>query len=94
MCLTQDITVYDCLEIYSQEKKLTGEKNFICSKCSRNVTPIQIVYPYSSPKYLILGIQRIKKKFEDLTEMINNTKDDRLVGYPLENFDVTSFFIN
>ena len=94
MCLTQDITIYDCFEIYSQEKKLTGEKNFICSKCSRNVTPIQIIYPYSSQKYLILGIQRIKKKFEDLTEMINNTKDERLVGYPLEGFDVTSFFIN
>jgi hypothetical protein len=94
MCLTQDITIYDCLEIYSQEKKLTGEKNFICSKCSRNVTPIQTIYPFSSPKYLILGIQRIKKKFEDLTEMINNTKDERLVGYPLEDFDVTSYFIN
>ena len=94
MCLTQDITIYDCLEIYSQEKKLTGEKNFICSKCSRNVTPIQTIYPYSSPQYLILGIQRIKKKFEDLTEMINNKKDDRLVGYPLEDFDVTSYFIN
>ena len=94
MCLTQDITIYDCLEIYSQEKKLTGEKNFICSKCSRNVTPVQTIYPYSSPKYLILGIQRIKKKFEDLTEMINNKKDDRLVGYPLEDFDVTSYFIN
>ena len=94
MCLTQDITIYDCLEIYSQEKKLTGEKNFICSKCSRNVIPLQTVYPYSSPKYLILGIQRIKKKFEDLTEMINNKKDDRLVGYPLEDFDVTSFFLN
>ena len=82
------------LELFSQEKKLTGEKNFICQKCSRNVTPIQIIYPYSSPKYLILGIQRIKKKFEDLTEMINNTKDDRLVGYPLEDFDVTSYFLN
>jgi ubiquitin C-terminal hydrolase len=94
MCLTQDITIYDCLEIYSQEKKLTGEKNFICSKCNRSVTPLQSVFPYSSPKYLILGIQRIKKKFEDLTEMINNKKDDRLVGYPLEDFDVTSYFIN
>ena len=94
MCLTQDITIYDCLEIYSQEKKLTGEKNFICSKCNRSVTPLQAIYPYSSPKYLILGIQRIKKKFEDLTEMINNKKDDRLVGYPLEDFDVTSYFIN
>ena len=26
--------------------------------------------------------------------MINNTKDDRMVGYPLENFDVSTYFIN
>jgi len=26
--------------------------------------------------------------------MINNTKDDRMVGYPLENFDVSAYFIN
>ena len=94
MCLNQDITIYDCLDIYSYEKKLKGEKNFICSRCGRNVIPNQIKYPYSPPKYLILGLKRIKKNFEDLTEMINNVKDDRMVGYPLENFDASPYFIN
>ena len=94
MCLNQDITIYDCLDIYSYEKKLTGEKNFICSRCGRNVVPLQIKYPYNPPKYLILGLKRIKKNFEDLTEMINNVKDDRMVGYPLENFDASPYFIN
>ena len=94
MCLAQDITIYDCLDIYSLEKKLIGEKNFICSRCGRNVVPNQIKYPYSPPKYLILGLKRIKKKFEDITEMINNAKDDRMVGYPLENFDASPYFIN
>ena len=94
MCLTQDITIYDCLDIYSFEKKLIGEKNFICSRCGRNVIPMQIKYPYTPPKYLILGLKRIKKNFEDLTEMINNVKDDRMVGYPLENFDASPYFVN
>ena len=94
MCLTQDITIYDCLDIYSIEKKLIGEKNFICSRCGRNVVPNEIKYPYTPPKYLIIGLKRIKKKFEDIAEMINNTKDDRMVGYPLENFEVSSYFIN
>ena len=94
MCLTQDITIYDCLDIYSIEKKLIGEKNFICSRCGRNVVPNEIKYPYTPPKYLIIGLKRIKKKFEDITEMINNAKDDRMVGYPLENFEVSSYFIN
>ena len=26
--------------------------------------------------------------------MINNVKDDRMVGYPLENFDASPYFIN
>ena len=94
MCLAQDITIYDCLDIYSIEKKLIGEKNFICSRCGRNVVPNQAKYPYTPPKYLILGLKRIKKKFEDITEMINNVKDDRMVGYPLENFDASPYFIN
>ena len=94
MCLTQDITIYDCLDIYSIEKKLIGEKNFICSRCGRNVVPNEIKYPYTPPKYLILGLKRIKKKFEDITEMINNAKDDRMVGYPLENFEASTYFIN
>ena len=94
MCLSQDITIYDCLDIYSVEKKLIGEKNFICSRCGRNVVPNQIKYPYSPPKYLILGLKRIKRNFEDLTEMIHNVKDNRMVGYPLENFDASCYFIN
>ena len=94
MCLMQDITIFDCLDIYSVEKKLIGEKNFICSRCGRNVVPNQIKYPYSPPKYLILGLKRIKRNFEDLTEMIHNVKDNRMVGYPLENFDASSYFIN
>ena len=94
MCLNQDITIYDCLDIYSIEKRLIGEKNFICSRCGRNVVPNEIKYPYTPPKYLILGLKRIKKKFEDITEMINNTKDDRMVGYPLENFEASSYFVN
>ncbi len=94
MCLNQDITIYDCLDIYSIEKRLIGEKNFISSRCGRNVVPNEIKYPYPPPKYLILGLKRIKKKFEDITEMINNTKDDRMVGYPLENFEASSYFVN
>ena len=32
MYLPQDINIYDCFEIYSNEKKLIGEKKFICSR--------------------------------------------------------------
>ena len=94
MSLRQDTTIYDCFEIYSQEKKLTNEKNFYCSKCTRNVCPIQRIYPYSTPKYLVLGIKRIKKKFDDLIELLNNKKDTTFVGYPLENFDVRHYFLS
>ena len=32
MYLPQDINIFDCFEIYSNEKKLIGEKKFICSR--------------------------------------------------------------
>ena len=74
MCLNQDITIYDCLDIYSYEKKLTGEKNFICSRCGRNVVPLQIKYPYNPPKYLILGLKYPLENFDASPYFINKNK--------------------
>ena len=48
MCIVQDITIYDCPYIYSIEKKLIGEKNFICPGYGRNLVPNEIKYPYTS----------------------------------------------
>ena len=90
--LRDEITIYDCFEIFSKSKKLKNEKNYICIQCNKKVIPSQIKIPYISPKYLIISFNRIQKDFEDFFEMINSKKDETPIGYPIDNFDVSQYF--
>ena len=92
MFLRDEITIYDCFEIFSKNKKLKNEKNYICIQCNKKVIPSQIKIPYISPKYLIISFNRIQKDFEDFFEMINSIKDETPIGYPIDNFDVSQYF--
>ena len=91
--LKEEITIYDCFEIFSKRKKLKEEKDYICQQCNKKVIPSQIKIPYISPKYLIISFNRIKKDFDDFFEKINNKKDETPIGYPIDNFDINQFFI-
>ena len=91
--LEDDITIYDCLEIYSKQKRLKSQNDYICPKCNRSVTPKQTKMPYLSPKYLIISFNRIQKDFDDLLDLINNKKEEIPIGYPLEDLDLSPFFI-
>ena len=93
MYLKEEITIYDCFEIFSKRKKLNEEKDYICQQCNKKVIPSQIKIPYISPKYLIIAFNRIKKDFDDYFEMINNKKDETPIGYPIDNFDINQYFI-
>ena len=92
MAIPEEINIYDCFDIFKREEKLKKEKDYICPKCSRKIEPFQTIEPYKSPKYLILHIKRFKKRFDDLMDMLNNKKDETVVGFPIENLDLTSYF--
>ena len=88
-----DVNIYDCFDIYQKEEKLKKEKEYECIKCRRKAEPLQQIELYRASKYLILNIKRFKKKFDDLMDMINNKKNETLVEFPLENLDLTSYFL-
>ena len=94
MYLKEEINIYDCFEIFSKSKKLKNEKNYICEQCNKKVIPSQIKFPYISPKYLIISFNRIKKEFEDFFEKINSKKDETPIGYPIDNLDISQYFIS
>ena len=93
MLLNEEINIYDCFELFTKKKKLKEEKNYICLHCNKNLIPSQIKTPYISPKYLIISFNRIQKDFDNLLDILNNKKDETPIGYPIENFDISEFFI-
>jgi len=92
--LKDEVTIYDCFEIYSKKKKLNSEKEYICPQCNKEVIPYQIKAPYLSPKYLIISLNRIQKQFDDLMDLINNKKDNTPIGYPIDDLDLNPYFNN
>ena len=66
----------------------------MCEQCNKKVIPSQIKFPYISPKYLIISFNRIKKEFEDFFEKINSKKDETPIGYPIDNLDISQYFIS
>ena len=93
LSFVEDVNIYDCFDIYQKEEKLKKEKEYECVKCRRKAEPLQQIELYRASKYLILNIKRFKKKFDDLMDMINNKKNETLVEFPLENLDLTSYFL-
>ena len=93
MSLSEEITIYDCFDIFRKEEKMTKEKDYICPRCSRKIEPFRQMEPFKAPNYLILNIKRFKKKFDDLMDMINNKKNETFVEYPLNNLDLTTYFL-
>ena len=92
--LKEEVTIYDCFDIYSKRKKLNSEKEYICPQCNKDVIPYQIKEPYLSPKYLIISFNRIQKRFDDLMDLINNKKDKTPIGYPIDDLDLNPYFNN
>ena len=92
LAMQEEINIYDCFDISKKEERLKKEKDYICPKCSRRVEPYKAMETFKAPEYLILNIKRIKKKFDDLMDMLNNKKDETLVGYTLDGLDLTSYF--
>ena len=91
--LNEEISIYDCLEIFSKKKKLKEEKNYICPQCNKKVIPSQIKIPYISPQYFIVSFNRIEKDFDNLADYLNNKKNETPIWYPIDNFDLNPFFI-
>lgn len=78
-----DITIYDCLREYCCEEVLDNDNLWNCEGCGNKVNAIKRLQFWTAPPVLVVQLKRFgfDRRF----------KDDRLVDYPLDNFDIGDF---
>jgi ubiquitin C-terminal hydrolase len=78
-------TLEQSLSDFTQEETLTGENQFECTKCKKNVDAKRKTYIWESPQILIIQF----KRFKNTNFTVNFTnKIMTQVDFPLENLDV------
>lgn len=82
--LAGPVSIIDCLKDYCKEEALDDDNLWKCDGCKNNVRIIKNLSIWKSPPVLVIQLKRFKQ---------NNfgrvVKDQRLVHYPLDNFDIS-----
>lgn len=78
----QGIKLEDCLKEYCKEEILDQNNLWFCEGCGTKVEGIKRLQLWTTPPVLVIQLKRFGYS--------RTTKDNRLVTYPLNNFDVGS----
>jgi len=80
--MNRGLTINDCLDEYCKTEILDDNNLWECEGCKTKVRAIKKLQLWSCPPILVIQFKRFG--------MMRTTKDNRLVSYPLTNFDVSS----
>lgn len=81
------IALYDCLEFFTSEEKLTEENKWYCPHCKEFVCANKKIDIWKLPTCLVIQL----KRFE--TSEIGSNKDDKLVDFP-STLDLSNYIAN
>ena len=79
-----DITIYDCIDLYTYPEKLQGENQWFNEELGEKQDAMKKTLFYKFPDILIINLKRF-----NYTQM----KQTSLVKYPIENLDLTNYII-
>jgi ubiquitin C-terminal hydrolase len=82
------VSIYECLELFRQENRLSKGNEWYCSKCKEHVQAEKKMELYKVPEVLIIQL----KRFKGLN--FSNEKNFVKVNFPTENFDVTDYVLS
>ncbi|CAG9334234.1 unnamed protein product [Blepharisma stoltei] len=82
------VTLYDCLHQFSQPEKLDQDNTTYCSKCEGHKRGLKKMDIYKLPNILIIHLKRFKH-----SQYSYNSKNDKLVEFPVEGLDMGRFSI-
>ena len=80
--LSSVMTIYDCMNEYCKEETLDEENLWLCEGCNQRVKIIKKIRLWTAPPVLVIQIKRFGS--------MRAFKDNRLVKYPLDNFNISS----
>ena len=79
------ITIMDCLDTFCKEEKLDANNMWKCDGCGDNVQAILKTQLWSAPPILVVQLKRFG--------YLQARKDNRLIDYPLDDFDISSMIM-
>ena len=99
-CIFTDpkINLYDCLDLFTVEEKLTEENLYFCHKCKSKQQIMKKIDIYKEPYYLIICLKRFKDKQNNeknfLDNLFNNGKNTTFIDFPIKNLDLSTYVSN
>ena len=80
-------TLEKSLSDFTQEETLTGDNQFYCTKCQKNVDAHKKMYIWEPPQVLIIQFKRFKNTQNFTVNFTNKIMTQ--IDFPLENLDVS-----
>lgn len=82
------VSIYDCLELFRQDNKLSKGNEWYCSRCKEHVQAEKKMELYKVPEVLIIQL----KRFKDFN--CYNDKNLIEVSFPIEDLDMTDYVVD
>lgn len=76
------VTIEECMNEYCKDEILDEENMWLCECCNKRVCGIKKLQLWTAPPVLVIQIKRFGAE--------RLTKDNRMVLYPTDNFDISS----
>lgn len=87
---SNQITLQDCFQNFSQEELLKGDDKWYCGKCKDHQIATKKMEIFNAPDYLIIHL----KRFSHTRGLWGGRKVDDLITFPVQGLDLSQHILN
>jgi len=85
----ENISLYDCLQLFSSEEQLGKNDAWFCSECKDFREAFKKFDIWQAPQILVVHL----KRFSQQQRILQPTRLDTLIDFPIDNLDLSEFVI-
>jgi len=97
MSYSNNINLYDCLNLFNSEEILEGDNQWYCNKCKKHQDVTKKMDIYKSPYYLIIQLKRFKQDDmgqRSIFNIFNSSKNSTFIDFPTTNLDISKYLLS